>query len=459
MRAAEVNSAVLSSRLRIAPRLLKRGQLTEVFWVVFGYGLAALAGIIGVRILTSLLVPAEYGRLALAMTIATLAQQVVFGPLSNASVRFFASSEEGRQLSAYFRATWKILKSTTVVFLFAVATAASILWMANLRDWCVFVLVASAFSLIFGWTSILNGMQNAARQRAIVALHGGVGQWLRFGIAAVFIVIFGRSAIWALVGYAAAASAILASQVVFFKREIQSRARSETVPSNARFILQREMMAYGLPFALWGIAVWAQQSADRWALETFRSVAEVGQYQALNQLAFQPILLWAGFTVQLITPIVFSWAGDGSENQRLRKAQRLNLRFVFGTLVLTGIISIIASQCHGFIFRHFVGPAYRSVSGMMAVMTLAGGFCAAGQVMSIALMTKKQTSQLLAPRIGCGAIGVVLTFAAAKYVGVSGVVWASLAAYCLYFVWVAILASWNATKLSVSECGIPARSS
>lgn len=433
--------------------------MAELFWVAFGYGLAGLGGIVGVRILTSLLPPAEYGRLALAMTAATLAQQVSFGPLSNTATRFFSPSEEKRELTAYLRTTKRILHKTTTLFLLCLGAAAIGLWLANLKAWCVLVLAASGFALFFGWTSILNGMQNAARQRAIVALHGGIGQWLRFGLAALAVLALGRSAAWAITGYVASSLLILVSQVIFFRREIVPRTRLDNSPEKAPLGLEREMTKYGRPFALWGIAMWAQQSADRWALESFKSAAEVGQYQALNQLAFQPIFLWASFAVQLISPIVFSWAGDGTKAQRLNRAHRLNLTFVLCTLALAGVAAAIAARYHEFIFRHLVAAPYRGISGMMAIMVLSGGFCAAGQVISIALMTGKKTSRLLAPRIGTGVVGVLLMFVGAKYFGVPGVVWAGLASYLAYFVWVSIVVWMEARTPSTFDLNAAQRAS
>ena len=205
--------------------------------------------------------------------------------------------------------------------------------------------------------------------------------------------------------------------------------------------------------------MWAQQSADRWALESFKSAAEVGQYQALNQLAFQPIFLWANFAVQLISPIVFSWAGDGTKAQRLNRAHRLNLTFVLCTLALAGVAAAIAGRYHEFIFRHLVAAPYRGISGMMAIMVLSGGFCAAGQVISIALMTGKKTSRLLAPRIGTGVVGVLLMFAGAKYFGVPGVVWAGLASYLAYFVWVSIVVWMEARTPSTFDLNVAPRAS
>lgn len=45
-----------------------------------------LGTLVGIRILTELMSPAEYGQLALGLTAATLASQVLWGPLSGGRI-------------------------------------------------------------------------------------------------------------------------------------------------------------------------------------------------------------------------------------------------------------------------------------------------------------------------------------------------------------------------------------
>ena len=77
-------------------RFVQGKRWRSYFRVAFGYGLAGLEEIVGVRILR-LFSPRRNGRLALAMTVATLARRLSFGPLSNAATRFFSPSEEKRE--------------------------------------------------------------------------------------------------------------------------------------------------------------------------------------------------------------------------------------------------------------------------------------------------------------------------------------------------------------------------
>src|SRR5207244_2887150 len=73
----------------------------EFLWVGIGQAAAALGGLAGVSLLTRALTPERYGELALGMTVATLTQQSLLGPVAGALLRFFAPATEAGQLNAY----------------------------------------------------------------------------------------------------------------------------------------------------------------------------------------------------------------------------------------------------------------------------------------------------------------------------------------------------------------------
>jgi len=55
-----------------------------------------------VRVLTGLLTSAEYGELALGMTLAILVGQTLFGPLGQGATRFYAPAVEKSALNVFF---------------------------------------------------------------------------------------------------------------------------------------------------------------------------------------------------------------------------------------------------------------------------------------------------------------------------------------------------------------------
>ncbi|MGB5196552.1 MAG: hypothetical protein WBN64_05740, partial [Candidatus Deferrimicrobium sp.] len=85
----------------------------EGFWVVSGQAAAVAGGLFGVRLLTELMEPAAYGELALGMTVATLVNQTVLGPLSNGATRFYAPAAEAGDLTGYLAAVRRMVASAT----------------------------------------------------------------------------------------------------------------------------------------------------------------------------------------------------------------------------------------------------------------------------------------------------------------------------------------------------------
>ena len=88
-------------------RLRRLGK--EMAWVCLGQSVAVLGGIVGVRWLTELLLPATFGQLALGMTVAALVQQVVLAPPAQAALRFFWSSTETQNLGVFLSALKKMV--------------------------------------------------------------------------------------------------------------------------------------------------------------------------------------------------------------------------------------------------------------------------------------------------------------------------------------------------------------
>ncbi len=407
----------------------------EAFWVGLGQAAAALGGLIGVRFLTHALSPTSYGELALGMTVATLTQQAVLGPLSAAFLRFFAPAREANRLPAYLWGVWKLLLQATLVLIVVAGLLCLGLWASGHVNWLGLVLAAFLYSLLSGYNSALDGMQNAARQRPVVAWHQGLGQWLRPLAAVALVAALGSYSTVAMLGYVLASMCVLASQLVFFQRKILGPFRHMPVQGRAGG-WTRQVREYAWPFATWGLFTWVQSSSDRWALQTFGVTSDVGFYAVLYQLGYYPITLLSGMMIQLIEPVLFSRAGDGTDAGRMAHARRLNNLLVAGTMLLTLLATTLAFLLHSWLFSWLVAPQYRGVSMFLPWMVLSGGLFTSGQVATLSLMTGIKTRSLIAPKILTALLGILLNFAGAVWLGLPGVVCAGLVFSFCYFAWV-----------------------
>jgi len=408
----------------------------EAAWVLTGQIAAAAGGIIGVPLLTHFLRPADYGRLALGGTVAALVLQVTTGPIANAVTRFYAASVEANALSDYLHAAGRV---ALIVSAFVVTVGSvGLIALAN-SPWRGSVALAGwslTFAMVSGISSLFDGIQNAARQRAIVAWHQGLGVWLRFGCAVLLVRLL-RSAEMAMAGYAVAATAVLFSQIVFLRRAIlASPAYRPSFDRQATRKLRSQMWVYARPFSTWGLFTWAQIASDRWALEAFTTTQVVGVYQALYQLGYYPLLMASGFLNTLVQPVLYSRAGAGTDVTRMKGANGLINRLLAASLILTIAATIAAGLVCKPLFHRFLPAAYGSGAPLLPVITLAAGMFACGQVASMKHLLSINPRSLIAPKIGTAVLGVCLNLEGARLFGLTGVATAALSFSTIYCAWV-----------------------
>jgi len=416
-----------------------------------GSGQAAfvLGAIVATRFLTGLLAPAAYGDLALALTVAAFLNLIGAGPISNVVGRFYAVARERRILRCFFRVVATLYGQYHLGACCLAVGGLVIYGVEHAQTaWMSLGLVAIALSVVSGANSMLDAMQNAARQRLAVAWHQAAGQWLRLGGAILCIRWAGPSATSALSGYVGASLLVLGSQVVFFRFRLWSLAAAEPSPQKKPTkLMTTEMRSYANPFVAFAAIAWLQQASDRWSLALFGSRTEVGFYQTLNQVGYSPLMQLSGLISLVVAPILFLQAGDGTDVGRVysarRRVRQMSWFMFVGTLVFSGLLWLFGKP----LFALAVAPGYRSAARYLPLAALAGGLFATGQMLTTDTLVKMNSKALIAPKIGCASLAAVLNYAGARVFGLRGVVWAGVVASSAYVLWMVVL-----TRRKVPPC-------
>jgi O-antigen/teichoic acid export membrane protein len=402
---------------------------------VFG----ALGAVVGVRLLTTLIAPSTYGELALGITTATLAFQVLLGPLVNAYDRFYASARETGRGGEFFRAVRRLtVRASALIVLVGLFVAGGLVLLGQ-SQWLPLAAAAAIFGLLSGWESVLDGIQNAARERSVVALHQVARQWLRPILAVALLATVAATSAVGMGAYALASLVVLASQFWFFKRLLRSVGAAPALDVS-QLPLESRMLAYATPFGIWGLFTWMQVSSDRWALQMWGTSTDVGLYAIVIQLASYPIALLGALLTQVAVPIIFAYAGEGSDIQRLTSAVQLCLALAVGVFCATVLLTIGGLFAHQQVFALLVGPQYRGASFLLPLGFLSSGLFVVGQMLSMVPMALGHSQTLLAPKILTALLAIVMNIVGAYLFGPAGVLWAGLAFAMCYGVWVAITA-------------------
>ena len=431
----------------LAPGLERFRRLSkEGAWIVLGQAAAVLGSLASVRMLTELLDPTAYGELALGMTAASLVNQTVQGPLANGITRFYAPAQERGDLAGYLSAVRGLVWAATAVVAIMILLTCAGLLIAGRMEWIAIGSAALVFAGLSGHNAILSGIQNAARQRAVVALHQGLEPWSRLLFAAALLLWLGSTSAVAMVGYALGVTLVLGSQYLFFRKIIQNDGAESD-----RSRWQQQIWNYSWPISIFGTFTWMQLASDRWALERFATTQEVGLYAALFQLGYYPMSVATGMAVQFLVPIFYQRAGDASNSRRNASVDSLSWRLTGIALALTGAVFFAALLFHAQIFRVFVAAEYASVSHLLPWMLLAGGVFAAGQTIALNLLSQMKTQMLIAPKLITALLGVALNFAGAYWYGITGVVIAGMLFSVSYFLWMAALAKRRRIDFRIDE--------
>lgn len=419
----------------IDPTRLKR-LAKEGTWIVIGQLVSVAGTLAQVRILTEYLAPIEYGQLALGLTVAGLLNQVIFGGIGNGISRYYAVAAEADDLNGYLRDARKLL---FYGFLAAILVGGLLLiglYQFDATQWMVLAAAALVLAVFSAYNSAIGGIQNAARQRAIVALHGGMNAWLNILLAVLVMRWLGTTSEAVVVGYIASTLLVTLSQLVFLRRTIPS----QVTPSVRHHYWLQRMWSYSWPFSTFGVFTWIQQASDRWALEGFGSTSDVGHYAVLFQLGYSPIMIVTGMATAFLAPILFQRSGDATNAIRNAGVDRLGWRLTYLTLILTGIGVLLTIVAHEWLFTLLVAREYRSLSSLLPWVVLAGGLFAAGQTLSLKLMSEMKTRSIATVKIVTALLGIGLNILGAMFAGVDGVVSALVAFSLSYLLWMIVLA-------------------
>jgi len=417
----------------------------EASWIVAGQIAAILGALVLMRVLTEYLEPVQYGQLALGLSVAAFFNQVVMGSISVGIVRFYSIAIEKYDLPGYLHASNRLMGyATAVVVAIALVLMTGLLWLGHTK-WMGLVAAALVFSVLSGYNVSLSGIQNAARQRAVVAFHVGVDAWLKIFLAIGVMIWLGSSSTAVVLGYALSSLLVTCSQLYFLRRLAHHQVTATRTHEN----WGQQIWLYSWPFATWSVFAWVQQGSDRWALQTFATTQEVGLYALLFQLGYAPIGLVTGMAMGFLTPILYQLSGSAADHTQNTSVHRLAWRITFATLLMTGLAFVFTFSEHERIFQLLVASNYHAVSYLLPWAVLAGGLFSASQILLLKLQSEMKQNTMVTAKIVAAIIGVSLNIYGASQFGLQGVVASLVAFSVITFLWMSWLAQHLPTSASV----------
>lgn len=428
--------------MQIFKKLNSKRLQKEVAWVVIGQAGTAVAGLFGIKLLTNVLGPGEFGKLSLATTIvALISTNFLFGPLGQGLMRFWAISKSQGNLKGFYAVSNQLKQHIIAISIVVGTVLATAVAFIKGMEWAALLAVSTAVGIFGGWLGLRMSVFTAARKRPLVAFLNIGNAFLRPIAATCLVLLISVSASCAMVGYLVAILVLVLLVERFYTSIVSDTSMPVSISNNSVTTdIKKDIISFSWPFAVWGSFGWAHMTCDKWALQSFHGPEIVGVFAVVSQLAVFPLIFGSGFLSTLIVPVAYERAGDLTQRQKVISAYKLlvfiTVAYAFGVLILMWLY---------FMFHHNLvllisNAHFAEFSFLLPWVTGAWGFFYLGQVLSNFGMVTNKPMAYIAPKIVAAVIAGISTFYFSARYGVAGVVWGIALAGFIYAFWCLVVA-------------------
>lgn len=404
--------------------MLNKKNISELFWVVLGNTISILGILIMLKLFTKQLDQVEYGIYYLSLTGGVFINQIFFGPLGNGVSRFLIIAESEDDLNSFFKASFIIIKK--IIYLLSLLFFFSLIVLLIKSEIKFIVLLFSTYisSIFTGFTSIIFSLQNIKRERKIVAKFQIFEAIIKLTLVYVLFVFIDKSANTVAVGVAISSLLVFVLQMFLLKKN-GSFIHFKSIDSNLKK-WNDKIFIYSYPFAIWGLFTWVQISSDRWFLGLFSDTQSIAMYAVLFQIGYYPLTILMGYIVQIITPVLFTRAGDGLNKSMLKNSTFLNFRVATISIICTIIGFVLILFLQDYFIVIFTSPKYYSISHFLPYMVFSGGLFATSQILSLDFLAQLNVNKLMFIKISTAILGVVFSYFLIKSLGLKGAVYSNV---------------------------------
>jgi len=376
---------------------LKKGG-RDLFVLVIGNAVLYLAAIVTLKVSTSVLSPAEMGRMSLILAV-LLWFNVIFGGISSYVQRNLLAWDSFGLASKY------VLRLILFMFIVSIAGGAGVAVLSNLVDIGAgagpFWLGGIVFGFLFliGLNTAFTGWFNLFRRRFRFMLFSNITVWGCLAVSALFCVWFGPSAeSWLLGQILWNAFVLIASWFLIFGIFSTAQTVQEGAP-NAGEVPSESFSAilrFVWPISVASLLLWTQQSAYRFALEGIAGLEVVGLFTVGFGLGMNFINRFEILFNQFYHPIFFS---EIITNDAGKRAQAWNdyAYYLIPSSVLLSLYIILGGP---FIAKLFVGDEFfRVAKDVIAWGVLSQLILVMMTMYSMAGIIERETSKFIMPNV------------------------------------------------------------
>ncbi len=394
-----------------APDQAARGLGKLILQYVPGQILPSVLTFLAVPLLTRSFGEEAYGYYVLLYTLLTTLQMFGFLWVSNCALRFYRPMEDRKPV--FF--LHLLLGYGLTLALLGGAVAVSWPWLSD--KYRSLFLLAAPLAAMLGLVHVLSGVLRAQGRALHYSLMMGLNAVVRYGPGLAVIALVGAS-VRGFVGAWTVGAALNAVLLVVLTGALGGLLRAR--PDRA---VLRQFAAYGLPIMVVGATSVAMSQSDRFLIDYYLSLADVGIYGVAFQLGGVPISLIGSTLLLAVLPrTVDAFEAQDNYQAVLRKGLRYLL---LGSLAVLVLLWVVAEP----LLEIYAGEGFGRGAMALRLITLATVVQGTAQYYRIPFMVHQRTGVLVVIGAVSAAVGLVANVLLLPRLGIVGSGWALLAAY------------------------------
>lgn len=401
----------------------KRNDLpaSELLWVIAGQTLNVFLGFTIIKIL-SRMGTEGYGTYALILTFSALIGLIFYGPLQQGFIRFYyVYAAEG--LAKIY--TTLLFKNLLISFLFFLSITIIISLSPGLFAIpfsMLFIISAGAFIIFSKLSEMFNSFLNLLRKRK----ENTILQTLErlFSIALLLFLLNAKELIIAEVILVLLITAILFAvlKLIIFKKFLPDEGIPVSeILTKKKLEMNKITLGYILPFLIWGISGWLQSNGERWIINGFLSVSDVGVYAIMMSLVNALVSVPNNMIAEFATPIIFQQYSDLKNSVKIKTG----FCYISTITVVLLILSVFSAAITFFFGKTFIelisSKSYSGYWHLLPFFCLGTGLYLTGQAQAYLGMALNLPQRYLLPKILIGVFSIAFNFLFINMFGITGV--------------------------------------
>nr|QLL91048.1 O antigen flippase [Plesiomonas shigelloides] len=187
----------------------------------------------------------------------------------------------------------------------------------------------------------------------------------------------------------------------------------------------QQMLRFGLPLIMGGLAYWGLTAIDKVCLRTLASFEELAVYSVAVSFAGAAIILQNIFST-IWAPIVYKWASKGEGHENVHKVSRYILCLVVMVFCLAGLLSWVVTL--------FLPANYVAVQWILVACLGAPLLYTLSETTAVGIgISRRSSFAMLATLVAC-AVNLLGNWLMVPYFGAAGAAVSTCISFWLFFV-------------------------